>query len=516
MAPLLGREAELEQLTGLLDAVDRHGAAVVIRGEPGIGKSRLVSEVADLARRRNMTVLASSGVQSEARLAFAGLGQLLRPLRAESAQLPPSHRAVLDAALGVGGESPPEHFRIALAVLDLLSEAATDHPLLLIAEDAHWLDQPTLDILSFVARRLESEPIVLLAAARVGYPTIFSAGELPELQLQPLGIEAAMQLLEGRAAHLPPGERARILREAAGNPLALVELPAVAGRLDDEPLMPGLLPLTERLERAFAARAAELPLETQLLLLVAALNDGESLGEVLETGSALAEEPIDVAMLQRAADVAIVDLGERSVHFRHPLMRSAISQAAPVERRRGVHEALADVLADEPDRRVWHRAALISGEHESVAVELEGAAARARRRGASGVAVTALRRSADLSAPEGRISRLLAAAALAFELGQADVVGPLLHEAKRLDPGPIERARISWIDEAVNTIVRIRPLGGARPAQSLIETAEEAGRAGDRDLHIEILWLAALRASWSGLDRATSEILQEAATRVGP
>ena len=280
--------------------------------------------------------------------------------------------------------------------------------------------------------------------------------------------------------------------------------------------MPGLVPLTERLERAFAARAAELPLETQLLLLVAALNDGESLGEVLDAGSSLAEKPIDVAVLQRAADVAIVDLDERSVRFRHPLMRSAVSQAAPVERRRSVHEALADVLADEPDRRVWHRAALISGEHESVAVELEGAAARARRRGATGVAVTALRRSADLSAPERRLSRLLAAAALAFELGQADVVGPLLQEAKRLDPGPIERARISWIDAAVNTIVHIRPLGGARPAQSLIETAEEAGRAGDRDLHIEILWLAALRASWSGLDRATSEILREAATRVGP
>ncbi|MET0512694.1 MAG: AAA family ATPase [Thermoleophilaceae bacterium] len=512
----MGREAELEQLTDLLDAVDRYGAALVVRGEPGIGKSRLVSEVADLARRRKMTVLASSGVQSEARLAFAGLQQLLRPLRSESAQLPPSQRAVLDAALGVGGENPPEHFRIALAVLDLLSEAANDHPLLLIAEDAHWLDQPTVDILSFVARRLESEPIVLLAAARVGYPTVFSAGELPELQLQPLGIEPATQLLEGRGAHLPPGERARILREAAGNPLALVELPAIADRRDDEHLMPGLVPLTERLERAFAARAADLPRETQLLLLVAALNDGERLSEVLEAGGALSEEPVAVEMLQEAADVAIVALDERSVRFRHPLMRSAVSQAAPVESRMKAHEALANVLSDQPDRRVWHRAALISGQHESVAVELEETAARARRRGAIGVAVTALRRAADLSAPEGRMSRLLAAAALAFEMGQADVVVPLLQEADRLAPGPIERARITWIDEAVNTIVHIRPLGGAPPARLLIQAAEEAGQAGDRDLHVEILWLAALRASWSGLDPVTSDILREAATRVGP
>ena len=187
-----------------------------------------------------------------------------------------THQAVLDAALGIGDDQPPEHFRIALAVLDLLSDAATDRPLLLVAEDAHWLGQPSMD-LSFVARRLESDPIVMLAAARDGHPTVFGADELPELRLEPLDPESATRLLVDSGDHLSAGERSRILREAAGNPLALMELPSIAPRLDDDELMPGLLPLTERLEHAFAARAADLPQRAQLLLLVAALNDSESL-----------------------------------------------------------------------------------------------------------------------------------------------------------------------------------------------------------------------------------------------
>src|SRR3954452_14629400 len=224
-APILGRSTEIEVLTGLLDDVGRTGAALVLRGDPGIGKSRLLSEAIALAEERQMNVLATKGVQSEARLAFGGLQQLLRPVRLQAAGLPATHQAVLDAALSIGDDEPPEHFRIALAVLDLLSEAATDRPLLLIAEDAHWLDQPSIDVLNFVARRLESDPIVLLAAAREGYPTVFRSGVLPGLRLKRLDPQSARRLLEDRAARLPAGDRTRILHEAAGNPLALVELP---------------------------------------------------------------------------------------------------------------------------------------------------------------------------------------------------------------------------------------------------------------------------------------------------
>ncbi len=354
----VGRTAEFRILTDLLDGVDRRGGALVLRGDPGIGKSRLLAEAVLYGQQHAMHVLAATGVQSEARLAFAGLQQLLRPLGALWSTLPPAHRESLEAALGVGRDRPPQLFHIALAVLDLLSEAAAERPLLLVAEDAHWLDQPSVDVLSFVARRLESDPIILLAAVREGYPAAFRAGELPELKLEPLDPIAASQLLDHHARALSAARRAKVLQEASGNPLALVELPSIADRLTDDSLMPGLVPLTDRMERAFAARAADLPASTQLLLLVAALNDAASLAEVLSTGTLLADAPVEAAALQPAADVAIIELDERAVRFRHPLMRSAVSQAAPVDARRRVHEALAEILADQPDRRVWHRAAL--------------------------------------------------------------------------------------------------------------------------------------------------------------
>jgi len=297
---------------------------------------------------------------------------------------------------------------------------------------------------------------------------------LPELRLQPLDPAAATRLVAESCDHLTAAERTRILRAAAGNPLALIELPSIAHRLDDEQLMPGLVPLTERLERAFAARAADLPVETRLLLLVAALNDSESLNEVLQAGSLVADQPLGVEALQAAADATIVELDERTVRFRHPLMRSAVRQTASVEQRRRVHEALAETLEAEPDRRVWHRAARIAGTREDVALELEAAGRRARRRGAISVAATALRPAAELSEPAQRAKRLIAAAEVAFELGQPHLVAPLLREAEQLEPGPLERARAAWIDEMIN-------LRGPSPkwATELIAAAKQAGEAGD-------------------------------------
>jgi hypothetical protein len=457
-----------------------------------------------------MNVLATRGVQSEAQLAFAGLQQLLRPVRSQAAELTATHQAVLDAALGVGDDQPPEHFRIALAVLDLLSNASTDRPLLLVAEDAHWLDQPSVDVLSFVARGLESDPIVLLAAAREGYPTVVSADELPELRLQPLDPESATQLLGDRGDHLSAGERSRILREAAGNPLALVELPSIAHRLDDDQLMPGLVPVTECMERAFAARAADLPLEPQLLLLVAALNDGESVGEVLQAGRVVADQPVAVEALQAAADVTIVQLDEREVRFRHPLMRSAVRQSASVEQRRRVHEALAETLEADPDRQVWHRAALISGTHEDVAVELEEAGRRARRRGALHVAITALRRAAELSDPahRGRPSsrRVSSPSSSAGPTSPGRFCARSMSRAVR-----VERALAAWIEEMIDP----PDLGDAERAARVVDVAERAGDAGDRDLHVRLLWLAISRAWWTDPGPAARRILVDAARRLG-
>jgi DNA-binding CsgD family transcriptional regulator len=508
-APLLGRAAEQSLLTSLLDEVGDRGQALVLRGEPGIGKSRLLSFAAQTARDRGMTVLTATGVHSEAHLPFAGLHQLLRPVRERAAELPPIQRDALDAAFGLTHELTQEHYRIAMAALDLVSEVANDAPLLLVVEDAHWLDPPTADVLAFVARRIESDPIVLLAAARDGYPSALADAGLPEHRLAGLDDTTAAALLDAAAPGLALTTRSRVLREADGNPLALLELPAVAARPEEEPSLPGGLPLTERLERAFAARVSDLPDATRLVLLVAALSDEDAVGEILRAASTVAGTPLGLDAAEPAADAGIADLDLQTLGFRHPLIRSAVAQSAGLADRRRVHEALADVLEDQ-DRRAWHRAALLTGAHEDVACELDAAAERARKRGAGSVAVTAMRRAAQLGVPANRARRLLAAAGLAVELGRRDVVVPLLREVRQLDLGELARARAIWVEETALT----RPLDVER-FKSLISAAERAGAAGDHDLQVDLLWLVASRAWWVDPGAEARQLLIDAAARLG-
>ncbi len=263
--PLLGRDAEIELLASLLDGVQGGGGALVLYGEPGIGKSRLLAVAAGFARERGFTVLSATGVQSEAHLPFAGLHQLVRPLRFRTADLPAAQRAALDAAFGLGQEPAPERFRIAMAVLDLLGEVATDAPLLVLAEDAQWLDRPTTEV---------------LAPAE------------------------AITLLDASAQQLSPAIRDRLLSEAAGNPLALTELPITATRR--EPIASGSLPLTQRLEQAVAVtalqRAAELsPPRQRARRLLAAAELTFELGQRDQVISILREvEQLDPDPVERA------------------------------------------------------------------------------------------------------------------------------------------------------------------------------------------------------------------------
>ena len=295
--PLLGRDAEIELLASLLDGIADGGGALVLGGEPGIGKSRLLAVAAAFARQRGITVLSTTGVQSEAHLAFAGLHQLLRPLRFRAADLPATQRAALDAAFGLGQEQAPERFRIAMAVLDLLCEVATDAPLLILAEDAQWLDGPTTEVLSFVARRLQSDPIVLVAAVREGYPSLLVDAGLPQHRLGGLAPAEATTLLDASAQQLSPVIRDRLLSEAAGNPLALIELPITAAR--QEAITLGSLPLTQRLEQAFAARVSDLPAATRLLLLVAAHSDDERLSDIVAAAGTVAGSALGLDLLDR-------------------------------------------------------------------------------------------------------------------------------------------------------------------------------------------------------------------------
>ncbi len=229
-------------------------------------------------------------------------------------------------------------------------------------------------MLEFVARRLGSDPIVLVAAVREGYPSLLVDAGLPQHRLGGLAPAEAMTLLDASARPLSPVIRDRLLSEAAGNPLALIELPITAAR--QEPITLGSLPLTQRLEQAFAARVSDLPAATRLLLLVAAHSDDGRLSDIVDAAGAVAGSTFGLDLLEPAAEAAIVDLDMHSVRFRHPLIRSAVRQSASLLRRRRVHEALAEVLRAEPDRRVWHRAALISGTHEQIANELEEASGR--------------------------------------------------------------------------------------------------------------------------------------------
>src|ERR1700744_1914038 len=228
--PLLGRADEQRLLSSLLDEVAMRGQALVLRGEPGIGKSRLLSGLAHDARERGMVVLTAAGVPSEAHLPFAGLHQMLRPVRERARELPRLQRAALDAAFGLTDEPAPELYRIAMAVLDLVSEIATDGPVVLIVDDAHWLDRPSAEVLAFVARRIDSDPVLLLAGARDGYPAGLSDAGLPELRLTGLDKEAAAALLDAAAPGLPVSARTSVLSPAGGNPLALLELPAAGAQ----------------------------------------------------------------------------------------------------------------------------------------------------------------------------------------------------------------------------------------------------------------------------------------------
>jgi DNA-binding CsgD family transcriptional regulator/tetratricopeptide (TPR) repeat protein len=488
-----GRDAELAMLLRMLDGVERAGGALVLRGPAGIGKSVLLDAATQEAAARNMVVLKSSGVQSEAPIPFAGLHQLLQPLLDHMAELPAPLRTALESAFGIVETRAPTQFLIALATLELLGDAAGRSPLLLVVDDAQWLDRPTAEALAFVARRLEVDPAVLLIAVRDGFDDHLAAAGLREAHLGPLDADVSGALVDDRAPGLPAWVRARLLDDAAGNPLALVELPtAIEPKLGVSGLLPEHLPLTERLERAFAARLAELPREAQLLLLCAAADGSSVLDEALAVASAACEDAVEVEALELAIAVGLVVVDGFQVRFRHPLVRSASYQTAALADRLAVHGAFADLLAGEADRAVWHRAASTLGLNEDVAAALEATAARARHRGAVVVAINALERAAELSAdPMSRGRRNLLASELAFELGRPDLAAPLLAKAESLELGVVEQGRMARIRELVSQ----RPFGAAR-CRKLVEMARRVHEESDDGLALDILWLAGSRCWW--------------------
>ena len=491
--PLVGRLEEQTPPDVAPGRVATRGHALVLRGEPGIGKSRLLSVTERTARDRGMAVLDHGGVQSEAHLPFAGLHQLLRPVRERASELRDVQRAALDAAFGLTHEAAPEHFRIAMAALDLVSDVATDAPLLLVVEDAHWLDRPTSDALAFVARRIESDPIVLLAAIRDGYPSRARRGRAagaPGCRPRRCDGRGAARCVGSGASGWRRAPACCVKRPATRSPFSSCRRSSVATRTSSG--RSGGLPLTERLERAFADRVSDLPDATRLLLLVAALSDEDTLDEILEASTAVAGTAVDLDAAGPAVEAGIVDADLQRIRFRHPLIRSAVAQSASLAERRRVHEALAIVLDDQPDRRAWHRAALLSGEHEDIA-------ARARGGGSAGAAAGRDPGGGHRDATRRRARRAGEAAAGAcspppgspWSSGGRTSWCRCSSEVSQLDLGELDRARVTWVEETALT----RPLDAER-FMSLIAAAEQAGAAGDHDLHVDLLWLVASRAWW--------------------
>lgn len=431
-------------------AVSGAGGALLVRGEAGIGKTTVLGATRDAAVARGGRALSALGVQSEASVPYAGLQQLLRPVLDRATLLAPHQRQALLTAIGTAQGAAPELFSVGLAVLELVSGLAEDSPVVMVVDDAQWIDRPSSEVLAFVAHRLETEHALMALAVRDGHDTVLNDTGLPELRLTRLDDIAATTLLADRTPGLGSPARDRILAEAAGNPLALVELPRALRDNDIKAATPWL-PVSHRLERAFLARAEGLPAPVQSLLLVAAADDEGDLSEVLEATALLEGAAFSAAAVEPAVAAGLIELAGHEVRFRHPLIRSAVYQASAPSRRLAAHAALATVLKDWPERRAWHRAAASPGPDEDVALDLEAAAHRALDRGAPSAAAEALRRAALLSRPgtsRGRL--LLRAAELDFELGDAAAARRRLAEAKSAKLDDQERLRLTLWTEALS------------------------------------------------------------------
>ena len=433
---LQGRRTECAALDRLLEAArGGHSAVVVVRGEAGIGKTALLGYAAE--RAEGCRVLQAVGVESEMELPFAGLHQLCTPLLAGLDRLPPPQRDALGTAFGLTSGARPDRFLVGLAVLSLLSDGAEERPFLCLIDDVQWLDQSSLQVLAFVARRLEAESIVLVFAVRESGELDALAG-LPELQLEGLTDAHARELLASVVSG-PLDERVgeRIIAETHGNPLALLELPHGSSPADLAGgfALTAALPLPGRIEESFRRRVERLPAASQRLLLVGA---AEPTGDPTLLWRAAERLDLGPEAVGPAEAAGLLTLGDR-VTFRHPLLRSTIYRAASPEERRNAHQALAAATDPEldPDRRAWHRAQAAVAPDEDVASELERSADRARARGGLPAAAAFLERSAALTPdPAHRAGRELNAAQIKHEAGAPTAALKLLAAA---DDGPLDK-----------------------------------------------------------------------------
>ena len=473
---LVGRDHETAQLVGLLEQA-RHGssASVVVRGEPGVGKSALLEELT--AGAGQVLVLRTQGLEAEAPLAFAALHRLLLPVMRLREELPGPQARALRVAFGEEDGPSNEPFLVAVATLSMLTSAAEENAVLAVVEDAHWLDSATADALLFCSRRLGADRVLLVFSARDGAATPFRPDGIDELQLTGLDSTSARGLLDQRLGDTSaPDVVERLIVESGGNPLALLELPTELSpeQLGGSTPLPAQLQLTSRVEQAFLDRSRRLPAAVQSMLLLAAADDTGNLTVLRRAAVAL---DLREHVLEEGAASGLLVVEAESVRVRHPLVRSAVYQAATGEQRRAVHRALADALAGlaDPDREVWHRAAAAEGPDPEVVAALELVGSRAERRGAYVSALAAYQRAAALSTLTAeRAALTVAAARNAWGCGQTTQARSLLAAARQFADNPVLLSDIARLQGRIEVNI-----GSADAAHRIFNEAAHAVHAID-------------------------------------
>jgi DNA-binding CsgD family transcriptional regulator len=441
---LFGRREECLVLKRLLDDA-RSGSSrvLVMRGTAGVGKSALMDFVCESAS--GLRIANAVGVESEMELPFAGLHQLCQSLLDGLPRLPSPQRVAIETALGLGEGPKPEGLLVGIAVLSLMLDASRQQPLLFLIDDAQWLDGASAQALALAARRLDADSVALVLATRDESQREEFAS-LPEMPIGGLSDRDSMTLLMSAVkGRLDDDVASRIVVEAKGNPLAILELPRTAtpsGLAGGFAVAP--VPLSSRLEAGFLDRAKQLPPDTQRLLLLAA---ADPTGDPALLWRAAAVLGISEEALEPAEEEGLLDVGA-IVRFRHPLVRSAVYRASSASRRRAIHAALAEATNAEldPDRQAWHRAQSALGPDDDVADELERSANRAQARGGLGAASAFLRRSVELTSnPVRRIERALSAAQATHSAGAPMAALDLVAIAEAGPLDDLERARAERI-----------------------------------------------------------------------